>query len=104
MYAQSVRGVGREARAFEGIEAAHRLDQADAVALLDEVEHVGPGAPVFVGHLHDQPEVVNHQLLGRHGVLALVDRVGQRLLLLQREQRVPANLPQEVVSASCALA
>ena len=59
--ADPVRGVGGELHALIGIEALHRLHQAD-VALLDQVEHVGPGAAVLHRDLHDEAQVREHEL------------------------------------------
>ena len=55
-----VGGVRAEARAQGGVPVLDRLEQPDA-ALLEQVEHVGPGLPVLVGDADHQPQVVHHQ-------------------------------------------
>jgi hypothetical protein len=79
-------GVGRELAALARVEALHRLDEAD-VALADQVEQ--RQAEILVVHrdLHDQAQVrLDHVVAG--GLVAPADPLGERDLLLDRQQGV----------------
>ncbi len=52
---------GHQPHAHRGVEALHRLHQAD-IALLDEIAHGQPVAQVAARDVHDEPQVRQHQL------------------------------------------
>jgi hypothetical protein len=68
----------------------HGLHQTD-VALLNQVQDVGPRAPVFHGDLHDQAEVRQYQGSGGLEVVVLLPPDGELVLLLPGDGGV---LPQ----------
>ncbi len=74
-------------------EAPHALQQAD-VALLNQVEQVGPDAPVLHGDLDDEAQVRENQLLGGLRILVVVSQDGELALLVARQQGVLAHLSE----------
>ncbi len=87
-----VAGVGAEARVHRRVEALDGPQQAE-VALLDQVLQAQPLAGVAAGDVDDQAQVGAHHAVAGLAV-AVLDPVGELLLLVRVEQRRLVDLAQ----------